>query len=143
MLKWHCMQRIKLDRIHWRFKVNKIWCYSPVRVFIFCVLHKVPTHLSFQWLFLCIFTLIPLLIQVLMSQRLLIASSVGINLTVYNFRACFFLNSFSTRNAVFITSPLNVAPIQTNIFSGTLPSHIYHVTYIYDIDSGCGTFCTQ
>ena len=98
----------------------------PGEGFHFCVLHEVPTHLSFQRLFLCIFSLIPLLIQVLMSQRLLIASSVGINLTVYNFRACFFLNSFSTRDGVFITGPLKVVPTQTAVLLGTRLS----VTYI-------------
>lgn len=86
MPQWHCMQRdkIRLNPLEVQGE-EKTWCYSLVRVFIFVFLHKVPTHLSFLRLFLCIFSLIPLLIQVLMSQRLLVASSVGINLTAHNF----------------------------------------------------------
>lgn len=89
----------------------------PRESFPFCAPRKVPTHLSFHRLFLCIFSLIPLLIQALISQRLSAASTVGINLAEHNFRArlllrlllrfFFFLfplsalNSFSLRNRVF------------------------------------------
>lgn len=91
MLQWYCAQRIKLDWNHCKVKVNKFWCYSLVRFFFFPFSHDTYTFIFLVTSFFCIFSLIPLLIQVLMSQRLFLASSVGINLTVPNFRVCFLL----------------------------------------------------
>lgn len=80
-------RRIKLDSIRWGFKVKIYLMLFPGESFPFCAPRKVPTHLSFHRLFLCIFSLIPLLIQALISQRLSAASAVGINLAERNFRA--------------------------------------------------------
>lgn len=74
----------------------------PCEVFFFSSFsHDTYTFIFLVTSFFCIFSLIPLLIQVLMSQRLLLASSVGINLTVPNFRVCFFASVHFTSEIEF------------------------------------------
>lgn len=126
MLQWDCAQRIKLDWIHCKVKVNKFRCYSLVRVSSFFSSHDAYTFI-FLLTFSCIISLIPLLIQVLLSQRLLVASSVGINLIVHNFRVCFCVSSFYIRNGVFRTGPVKAAPPRAALFPGEISTccHTY------------------